>query len=165
MLTGSNWRLINRAAPYAWVFPTDHPNAWSQLGLALAEDRPDAVVFAFGSNDVALAIANHQQLGLPVDETFAGQYTDELHKLRGHAAVHDVLSFIALTPPLTPEAGAESLKLVYELNHRVRNEFDPGIVIEFFSTIVVPDDFIDVVHLGPTGMTKRAQEAYRKLAP
>ncbi len=38
----------------------------------------------------------------------------------------------------------------------------PALIVDSLSTMSVPDDYLDIVHLGPTG---RAEEAARKLTP
>src|SRR5688500_16183557 len=48
------WRFVNHAVSATTVTRNDEPPGWSgpQLDAALASDVPDAVVLAFGTNDV-----------------------------------------------------------------------------------------------------------------
>src|SRR5437867_3408282 len=87
------WVFRNHAVGGTTVTEPGRPAIWAmlQLDAALAEDRPDAVVFAFGTNDV--------RAGRPTGEIVAAYRTAVERAERAGP-----LPFVALAPPIySPE--------------------------------------------------------------
>lgn len=167
LLAATDWQFTNHAWPMAstWKVYDVVPSAFEQLDSALAQDAPDGVMLAFGENDVVALKDLADALAMPIDEALVRSYICNLLALREKARTHGVTAFFALTPPENVPPDYPQMVLTFESNHRLRNEMDPATLIDFFSTMVVPDDYSDTLHLGPTGQTKRALEASRKLEP
>jgi lysophospholipase L1-like esterase len=164
MLAATDYNFVNHAAPFAatWRVLNGIPSAADQLFEALASDEPDAVAAAFGTNDVTLIVTVLQ--GEPLKEEAAEPYVRNLLDVRATARERRLPLFVALTPPrnVLPDP---SVQLTYELNHHLRSDIDPSMLIDFFSPMTIPDDYLDGLHIGSTGQQKRAEEASMTFAP
>ncbi len=117
-----------------------------QLAYALDEFAPDAVILAYGTNDLARSHATPPEV------------VDALRSLRATSAERNVFAFIALTPPL-PARDAELNARVRELNALIRETFPPETVVDFWSNFEANDFLEDGIHLNASGQTKRAKAA------
>jgi lysophospholipase L1-like esterase len=116
------------------------------LAYALESDAADAVILAYGSNDVRLRGVTPTQVGHAYAQLWQ----------RGHEAGIDV--FVALTPP-THNGKHQVDAAIVELNEKLRQIFPEDRVIDFWSGFA-PGDFFDEVHLGESGHARRAQLAW-----
>jgi alpha-tubulin suppressor-like RCC1 family protein len=148
---GGHWRFVNRSEGGAtavefgsMILASEH------LEYALENDSVDAVVFAYGTNDLLRAKAS------PVE--VANAYS----RLRQRARVVGVDVFVALTPPIQPMPGGINDK-VAELNTILRSRFPSDRIIDFWSEML-PEDYADSVHLIDSGQEKRARAAWETLS-
>jgi hypothetical protein len=109
-------------------------------------------------------VALSQAIGKTVDESIAEPYLLNMLALRATARQRHIAFFTALTPPRN-ESPDPAVLLTSEINHHLRSDLDPASIVDFFSSMVVPDDFLDEQHLAPSGQTKRAEEAHVALEP
>jgi lysophospholipase L1-like esterase len=125
------------------------------LDVALAEQPVDAVVLAFGTNDI-----------LPESGSDPSQIVDDYNRVWRRARANDVLALVATTPPVLRHARSgehrRSLAAIEMTNEGLRETFAPRHVVDFHVG-VAPDDFLDDLHLGASGMEKRAEAARRAL--
>ncbi|MBW2667341.1 MAG: hypothetical protein JRE13_13705 [Deltaproteobacteria bacterium] len=148
---GEYWRFVNRSEGGATAVEFGSLIvAGKHLEYALENDSVDAVVFAYGTNDMAMVKAS------PVE--VANAYS----RLRQRARGAGVDVFIALTPPIQPAPGGINDQ-VAELNTMLRNRFPSDRVIDFWSGMM-PEDFADSVHLVDSGQEKRARAAWEVIS-
>ena len=146
-----HWRFVNRSEGGATAVELGSMILASEhLEYALENDSVDAVVFAYGTNDLLMAKAS------PVE--VANAYS----RLRQRARVAGVDVFVALTPPTQPMPGGINDK-VAELNTILRSRFPSDRVIDFWSELL-PEDYADSVHLVDSGQEKRARAAWEALS-
>ena len=126
-----------------------------QLRVALEKERPDLVLLAFGTNDI-----------LPKHGGDPAGVADSYNRLWRRLRAHDVLGFVALTPPVQRHArtGAyrRSPEVIAQTNARIREIFPDRLILDFH-TDATADDFLDDLHLNERGQAKRAREARRKI--
>jgi len=145
------WRVVNRAEGGATAVRFGSLiTGDEQLEYALREDAVDAVILAYGTNDVRLPDATTERVMF--------NYTSLWR--RAYEAGVDV--FAALTPP-TRSNPPETLAAITHLNTLLQQTFPPSRVIDFFSG-VAETDFDDELHLGAAGQRQRAERAYAVLA-
>jgi lysophospholipase L1-like esterase len=122
---------------------------WSgavHLAYALDELDPDAVILAYGTNDLSRSHATPPEV------------VEALRSLHAMSTERNVFAFIALTPPLPARDAAFNAR-VRELNALIREAFPPATVIDFWSNFEAGDFFEDGIHLNASGQTKRARAA------
>lgn len=124
--------------------------AEEHLDYTIENDAVDAVVFAYGTNDLLIAKAE------PVDVANA------VSQLRQRARAAGVEVFVALTPPTLPLASVFNER-IDALNGMLRSRFPADRVIDFW-TGMTPDDFADNVHFNDSGQRKRARAAWEVLS-
>jgi alpha-tubulin suppressor-like RCC1 family protein/lysophospholipase L1-like esterase len=145
------WRFENRGEGGATaVTGGSLIHADEHLAYALENDALDAVILAYGTNDLLFAKAS------PVEVANA------ISRLRQRAHGHGLDVFVALVPPIQPGAGG-GLADVAALNAILRERFPASRVVDFH-TGMDPADFQDGVHLGPGGQRKRAEAAWEALS-
>jgi len=115
------------------------------LEYALENDAVDAVILAYGTNDLLSAGAKPEDVGRAYSRL----------RERAHAAGVDV--FAALTPPVQPPARDINPEIA-ELNELLAELFPSSRIIDFWSDMS-PEDYVDAVHLGDSGQAKRARAA------
>ncbi len=142
------WQTVNRGLGGATAAPSSLRPAQDQLDYALAHDAPDVVISAFGTNDLA------QQID-PAEIVAA-----YFRQWRQSAAAGAEF-FVALTPPATPASDPANAR-VEELNELLRRSFPAERLIDFASGLS-PSDFVDAVHLAPSGQAQRARAAREAL--
>jgi alpha-tubulin suppressor-like RCC1 family protein len=146
-----HWKFVNRSKGGATAVEAGSLIiAREHLEYALENDSVDAVVLAYGTNDLAMVKAS------PVE------VADAYSRLRQRARAAGADVFVALTPPIQPAPGGINVKVV-ELNQILRDRFPPDRVIDFWSRMV-PADFADQVHLVDSGQEKRAHAAWEALS-
>jgi lysophospholipase L1-like esterase len=145
------WRAVNRGEGGATavefgslVLADEH------LDYALENDAVDAVILAYGTNDLVSAEAE------PMDVVRAYAWLRQ----RARAAGVDV--FIALTPPVQPPESDLNGEVV-ALNERLAELFPGSRIVDFWSRMT-PEDYADSVHLAPSGHAKRALAAWKALS-
>jgi alpha-tubulin suppressor-like RCC1 family protein/lysophospholipase L1-like esterase len=150
MLPGASWQIVNRglggatAVPDASLLRADEP-----LVYALENDAPDAVILAYGTNDVLADAA--------VEEIVAAY-----RRLARRAREAGVVPFVALTPPLQPASSAANVGIL-ALNRALREAFEPARIIDFHAGFD-PAHFGDRLHLNESGQVRRARLAADALA-
>jgi lysophospholipase L1-like esterase len=149
--TMPDWTFVNHAVGGATVTqrPDDHSFADRQLDGALA-DAPDAVVLAFGTNDV--------RAGRSTPEIVAA-YRAAVARVTARGA----LAFVAGAPPLFPPE-PEHAEALAALNAALRAEFADRL-IDFASDMGRDDFEPDGVHPNAAGQRKRATAALHVLRP
>jgi lysophospholipase L1-like esterase len=149
--TMPGWTFVNHAVGGATVTKPrdDHSFADRQLDQALA-DAPDAVVLAFGTNDV--------RTGRSTPEVVAA-YRAAVARVTAQGA----LVFVALAPPLFPPE-PERADALTALNAALRAEFADRL-IDFASGMGRDDFEPDGIHPNAAGQHKRAAAALRVLRP
>jgi alpha-tubulin suppressor-like RCC1 family protein len=144
-LVAASWEIVNRglggatAVPRASLLHADEP-----LAYALENDDPDAVILAYGTNDVLADVGP--------DEVVAAY-----RRLAQRAQEAGVVPFVGLTPPLQPASSAENVR-VLALNRALREAFEPDRIIDFHAGFG-PAHFEDRVHLNESGQVRRARLA------
>jgi lysophospholipase L1-like esterase len=124
-------------------------HAADHLDYALAYDRVDAVVMAYGTNDLLIARASPEEV-VAAYRSF---------RTRAHAAGVDF--FVALASPLLRELDSSGTG-VEILNAEIAKAFHEKEIIDFFSDMQ-PDDYEDEIHLRDSGQAKRAAAAWKVL--
>jgi lysophospholipase L1-like esterase len=114
------------------------------LRYALESDRPDAVILALGSNDVIVGV-----------ETEA--IVAALHLHARHIYESGAVAFVASAPPLYG-AHARRDDAQRALNEALRHWVAPDRLVDF-DTGFGRDDFVDDIHVGPSGQQRRAERA------
>jgi alpha-tubulin suppressor-like RCC1 family protein/lysophospholipase L1-like esterase len=144
-LPSDRWQVVNRGLGGATVATrASLRNAEGQLTYAIENDAPDAVILAFGTNDLLADVPSAE---------IVDAYRS--HALRIYEA--GALPFVALTPPVQPASHALNAR-VRELNGALRAAFAPERLIDFWSGFGAAD-FTDALHLGDAGHERRAQAA------
>jgi lysophospholipase L1-like esterase len=131
-------------------WPYDGP---AQLADTIANDRPDVVILAFGTNDLRFAYS--------IDDTVSAY-----QELVAAAEQTGAFVLIALTPPLAPwYPDAAAPNPLYEaLNQRLALTWPPGRLVDCASFVVPPGDYLDDgIHFSVAGHAKRAFTAYERL--
>jgi lysophospholipase L1-like esterase len=150
LLPAERWRLVNRglggatAVHGASLYAADR-----QVGYAVENDAPDAAILAYGTNDV--------RAGIPADEIVAATQALVLRLVEGGA-----VPFVALVPPIQPEAEHPENAQVRALNAALRRTFPEERIVDFHADMAA-DDYVDALHLGAAGQRKRARAAARVL--
>jgi lysophospholipase L1-like esterase len=145
------WIFRNHAVSGATVTHWPAAPSWvgPQLDEALAADAPDAVVLAFGTNDV--------RAGQPTDRIVAA-YRDAATAVMKTGA----LVFVALTPPIHPPE-PEHAEAIAALNTALRAAFPATRLVDFAADMRDTDYEADGLHPNSGGQRKRAAAALRAL--
>lgn len=144
-LPGDRWHFVNRGLSGATVAArASARHAGEQLAYAIENDAPDAVIFAFGTNDLLADVSSAE---------IVAAYRS--HALLTYEA--GALPFVALAPPVQPASHPLNAR-VGELNGALRVAFEPEQLIDFWSGFGALD-FTDALHLGDSGHERRAQAA------
>jgi lysophospholipase L1-like esterase len=124
--------------------------AEEHLDYALENDAVDAVILAYGTNDIVFAHA------APKDVAHA------YARLRHRARAYGIDVFVALTPPVQPPVRDVNPQIV-ELNALLAELFPSSRIIDFWSGMS-PEDYEDGVHFRESGHAKRARAAWEALS-
>lgn len=166
-LLPGDWRVVNRGQGFAIVGgPSGYITGGNQIAASLARDRPDAVVMAFGTNDLTLAFAIALNMKRPLEPALVEPVIEHYAELRDRARAAGARTFIALTPPVATERwpfGAAVNDLVDALNERLRERFPADEIIDFHSPMDAGGDYRDAVHMNEAGQRKRARAACEAL--
>jgi lysophospholipase L1-like esterase len=146
-----DWTFGNYAVGGTTVTPPIDEHGWvgPQLDAALAENAPDAVVLAFGTNDVRFGRATAEVVDA---------YRAAIRRVEAARA----LAFVALAPPMfapEPDHGAA----LAELNAALRAAFPAPRLIDFDAGMSRDDFEPDGIHPTPAAQQKRAAAALRVL--
>lgn len=159
VLLGPGWQVINRGL--AGSGATDlgrNPQGVSLYGkvaldAALATDHPDAVVLAWGTNDIGHNV--------PTD-TIVAALEDEAADANGQ----HVLAYFATVPPLYPPylfgVYTDHTADIAALNSALVARHS-GMVIDFAANMPIADYYPDGAHLEDAGEATRAAVAYAVL--
>jgi len=150
-LPAERWRVVNRGESGATA--VDFRSlilADEHLDYALENDAIDAVILAYGTNDLLISGAQ------PKDVAYA------YARLRQRARAAGVDVFVALTPPVRPPVRDVNPEIV-ELNALLAELFRGSRTIDFWSGMS-PEDFVDGLHFGESGHAKRALAARNVLS-
>jgi lysophospholipase L1-like esterase len=162
MIKRPDWRTVNRGVAGATAVQGDWPDAYDQLAATLTADKPDVVIFAFGTNDVTWA-ASYATL---VHRTPLPEYLEPsvaaLRELYDRAETAGATAFIATTPPANDGIALRAEHTPY-FNQRLRDEFPAPRVVDFTSAIDPAVDLHDALHLNESGQAKLAAAAYAAL--
>lgn len=148
LLGDRGWVTVNRGLGGATASDASLRPARMQLEYALANDAPDVVIAAFGTNDL-LQDVEVERIGAAYGALWR------------RAAEDGVTFFAALTPPAMPETHPLNAK-VAKLNGLLRSFIPSERLIDFASGYAAAD-FADAVHLGPSGQARRARAAWDAL--
>jgi alpha-tubulin suppressor-like RCC1 family protein len=149
LAAGRGWSFVNRAEGGATVVESGSMIlAADHLDYALENDAVDAVILAYGTNDLVRVRAAPAEVA-------AAQA-----RLRARAHAADVDVFVALTPPT--RNGAEAAEIA-ELNDLLAQQLPASRIIDFASGFD-DADFFDEVHFGERGHDKRARAAWAALS-
>lgn len=131
------------------VIVTPQRHLTGQFEIALREQRPDIVVAAAGINDLVF---------LPglFDDAQLVDYLLSLHRRGRDLGIH---TFIGLIQPLAPGVAIANVgERTMSINHALLERAgDLGPYLLDFHSGFAAGDFVDAVHLGPTGHTERAR--------
>jgi lysophospholipase L1-like esterase len=147
----AGWTFTNHAVGGSTVTPPATPRSWvePQLADALAKDAPDAVILAFGTNDV--------RAGRSAAET-----VDAYRAAAARAEAAGALAFVALAPPTyAPEP--DHADALAALNAALRGAFPAGRIVDFTTGMTREDFEADGLHPNAAGQHKRAAAALRVL--
>jgi lysophospholipase L1-like esterase len=147
------WTFVNRAVSGSTVSERPGPEGWSgtQLDTTLPHDAPDAVVLAFGTNDV--------RFGRATADVVAA-YRAAVARVEATRA----RAFVALTPPIYPPE-PEHAAALDALNAALRAGFPADRLVDFASGMTRADFGADGLHPNDDGQRKRADAALRTLRP
>jgi lysophospholipase L1-like esterase len=147
------WTFINHAVSGATVTRHADPRLWgdTQLDRAVPADAADAVVLAFGTNDVR---------GGRMTADIVAAYEVAVTTIEATGA----RAFVALAPPIYPPE-PEHAGALEELNRALRATFAPARLVDFHTGMGVKDFEPDGLHPNPGGQRKRAEAALRVLRP
>jgi lysophospholipase L1-like esterase len=147
------WTFVNHAVSASTITPHSDPrlDAGTQLDRALPSDAADAVVLAFGTNDV--------RAGRATADIIAA-YKAAIARVEATGA----LAFVALAPPIYPPE-PEHVAALEDLNGTLRATFAPARIVDFSSGMAVDDFGPDGLHPNTDGQRKRAEAALRALHP
>jgi hypothetical protein len=139
----------------------------------------DAVVFALGTVDTGNAACpgsqdeGNCQYVWPYPQ---GDIESILQNVQGYAAQAEaagVTPFYVLVPPIEPTFfqgvpgcpnwGFDFSEMILKYNNRIRHEVPRELIVDFFSPMVIPDDYVDAAHMSEQGQQKRARAALSKL--
>ena len=123
-----------------------------QLDAALQSEAIDALVVAFGTNDLRL-----RRKSWPAEEVLA-TYKD----LQARTLATGRRFFIATTPPIFGP-NEELSKTIRELNELIRSQFSPEAIIDFDSGFTASMFRPDGVHLMPNAQSLRTTRAASKI--
>lgn len=165
LFTQTPWRTINHGVAFATGFEVGNgwPDSFEQLPVALANDAPEAIIVAFGTNDITFDINIAAQFGTTATPGWLQSTVDAYETLKASAEATGAKMFIATTPPRNEASTSLANHLTLHLNNRIRHEFPRERIIDFHTPIVTPDDFADALHMNAAGQTKRAQAALHEL--
>jgi alpha-tubulin suppressor-like RCC1 family protein/lysophospholipase L1-like esterase len=150
-LPAERWRTVNRGEGGATAVEFGSLIlAGEHLDYALENDAVDAVILAYGTNDLLFAGAAPKDVG------------HAYSRLRQRARAAGVDVFAALTPPVQPSAQDINPQIL-ELNELLAELFPGSRIIDFWSDMS-PEDYVDAVHLGESGHAKRARAAWDALS-
>src|SRR6185369_15908978 len=160
-----SWRTINHGVGFATGFEVGDgwPDAFEQLPIALANDKPEAIVLAFGTNDITFDINIAAYYGGTATPGWLQSTVDAYETLKATAEATGAKVFIAYTPPRNESLTTLANSLTMHLNNRIRHEFPRERIIDFHTPIVIPTDFLDGLHMNTGGQTKRAQAALHEV--
>lgn len=147
------WVVANHAVGGATVTrPTDaRSSADDQLDGALAGGPVDAVVLAFGTNDVRFGRTTHE---------IVAAYRAAMARVAAHGAT----AWVALAPPIFPPE-PDRAAAIEALNAALRADVPAPNLVDF-ATGMTPADFEpDGLHPNLAGQRKRAAAALRVLRP
>ena len=146
------WTFTNHAVGGATVTRPPDERSWSgpQLDAALAASRLDAVVLAFGTNDVR------------ADRSTA-EIVAAYRAAAARASAGGTRVFVALTPSIYPPE-PEHTDAIAALNRTLRQAFPADSIIDFATGMAREDFEADGLHPNASGQHKRAQAALRTLA-
>jgi lysophospholipase L1-like esterase len=149
-LPSDSWHVINRGLGGATaVMRASTLHAGSQMNYTLENDFPDAVILAFGTNDL-------------LAEVESAEIVDAYRSLALRVYAAGALPFVALTPPIQPAASAFNVR-VRELNGALRAAFDENRILDFWSGFSA-EEFEDALHLADLGQARRAEIAAAALS-
>jgi lysophospholipase L1-like esterase len=152
------WRTLNRGRNGARAChspkltdKTGEPiEAEEILARVLAQDHPDVVILAYGSNDALL--------DCPTEETIAA-----FRRLLAATGAAGAQALVALVPPViqvTPNPVADTLNARIDAINRGLREMVPARdLIDFARGMEAADYAADGLHVGPPGQAKRAAAA------
>jgi lysophospholipase L1-like esterase len=147
----AGWKLVNRGEAGATavgfrslILADEH------LDYAVENDAVDAVILAYGTNDLLIARSPPEEVALAYG------------RLRQRARSAGVDVFVALTPPVEPPIRDVNPE-VRELNSMIAKLFPASRIIDFWSGMA-PEDYTDGLHLDASGHAKRALAAWRVLS-
>lgn len=154
--------LWNLATPGATAVRNQWPDlppdvlfsGFSQIEQALALDRPDIVLVAFGTNDV-----------LPDHAADPATILAAHCEIAARARAAGALVLVATAPKPQPTHDREyrrSPETLARFNELLRASFTPDAVLDF-EALLEPEDYFDDLHMNAAGQYKRAQEAKRKI--
>jgi lysophospholipase L1-like esterase len=128
----------------------------------------DALVYAFGTNDLRIADGIQGPPTIPQDEV-VDRVVAEYQGAAGTVAATGRQSFFALTPPIYPPADhipGEIFDLngaIVALNEQLTAELPAASILDFWSDMLVPDYDADGLHFSVSGEEKRVRAAARTL--
>jgi alpha-tubulin suppressor-like RCC1 family protein len=145
-LPAARWRTVNRGEGGATAVEFGSlVLAGEHLDYALENDAVDAVILAYGTNDLLRAGAAPKDVG----EAYA--------RLRARARAAGVDVFAALVPPVRPLIPDINPQIL-ELNELLAELFPAERIVDFWSDMT-PEDYADGLHLDASGQAKRARAA------
>jgi lysophospholipase L1-like esterase len=157
-----NWRTVNRGVYGSTAVQADWPDAFEQLTTTLAADKPDVIIFAFGTNDVSWSGAYAAIAGITPTVRHLEPSVAALRELYDRAEAAGATAFIATTPPANDGIALRREYTRY-FNSRLQAEFPPERVVDFFSGIDPVADVHDTLHLNAAGQAKLAKAALSAL--
>ena len=125
---------------------------WKQIPTFNPLPTYDAVVLAYGTNDIAGYHFSVRDI-IRATKVISRQFLDV-----------GIDVFVATVPPLYDSNGSLSSadKAIQRLNRRIRRLF-PDRYIEFYEGMTYPDDYSNGRHFNASGQAKRAQAALTTL--
>lgn len=160
MMNSANFPTVNRGLGGTTItdkgmyFLGFEMYASNRISASLLDDHPDAIVLAFGTNDIRVASSS------------AADIVSEYARQKAKAETQGVKTFIALTPYFATTFPDEKMwnTKINKLNALIRATFAPSDILDFNSNML-PGDYQDAAHIGTSGQLKRASGAYKRLFP
>jgi lysophospholipase L1-like esterase len=124
-------------------------DAYGQMPMALSAGV-DAVILAFGTNDIVLLDRTPEEIAAAYAENVAT------------AEAAGVRAFIALTPPMLGDFTGAIDPRRAATNDLLLRTFPADRIIDFYSTML-PEQFADQIHADDHAQVERARKAYERL--
>jgi hypothetical protein len=164
-----NVQIINRAKGFSTAVPipdSDFSDSIKQFNIATANDFPDAIMMAFGTNDIAFTITSAVNNNTTLSSANFNAILDTYRSLITMGKALNLKLYFAYVPAPYDQTITADYRNNYTLlvNSRMRYELPREYLLDFYYTLKIPEDYYgDTLHMNNSGQFKRAVEASSKI--